>query len=367
MTRSLLIAALLAVAAPAHGDIWERATNDASSDQFTALLQKGDDAVLSANSQSAGPSLAVRQFDLAIEAYRAAAKLKPSSPEPWFRIASAIDSFFIEGCDKSDLFRDSRIPATCELVTVNRNTKARELIEAWEAFEAVSPLDPRVNQILYRRAIIRTKQLGTTTKPDPLLRAVIKDYQALLDSKDGLSLSSDEGITGNLAETQLMLGDTERAIELYREAIKLGGGVSTIYGLAVALDRDGQGVQALGVIRSQGIEGVEQFEKQFDRGQIFFVPSGEIEYYFGLAAEAFGNFNEAAQHWKAFIQSGAHPQYQPRAKEHLDKLILRRSVQFEVPITKDLGARPVLRSPFDPIAPPPRPIRRPINKLPVTP
>lgn len=349
MSRALLaVTVLAALVAPARADLWKRATepNDPATDTFNALIQKGDDATLAANTQGITTNVAVRQYDIAVEAYRGAAKLKPASAEPWFRIASVIDAFWITGCDPADPLSDGRSPATCGATAVNRVAKARELLEAWETFEALSPLDPRVNQILYRRAITRTKLLATPgAQLEPLLRAVVKDYQALLDRKDGLSLVSDEGIVGNLAETYLMLGDTERAIELYLEALRLGGGVSTTYGLAVALDRDGRGSSALNVIRSQGVEGAAQFERLYDVNAIFFVPDGEIEYYFALAAEAFGNVNGAIQHWRRFIQSGAHPQYQARAKEHLDRLSLRKSIQIEVPITKDLGGQPFVQRP----------------------
>lgn len=346
MSRSSLLTAVLVVAfaAEAQADLWKRASEpvDPTMDVYTALMQKGDEAAQSANTRSISSSSALKLVDTSLEAYRAASKIKPRSAEPWFRIASVLDSFFFDGCDKNPI-DPTPTPVTCDNKLVDRTVKARELLEAWDRFESLGPLDPRVNDMLYRRAIQRTKLLGTAKTTEPLLRAVIVDYQALLDRQDGLARASVEGITGNLAETHLMLGDTEKAIELYRLAIRAGGGTSTIYGLAVAIDRDGRGALALEVIRSQGLEGKEQFERAFDRKEIFFVPAGEVEYYFALTAEAFGDVGEAVNHWKAFIQSGAHPKYQPRAKEHLERLALRRNLRIDVPIVPDLGRNPIVR------------------------
>ena len=124
-----------------------------------------------------------------------------------------------------------------------------------------------------------------------------------------------------------------------------GGGVSTVYGLAVALDRSHRGALALDFIRSQGLQGWELFRAQYNRHAIFFVPEGEVEYYFALRAEPFGEIAEAVDHWKAFIRSGAHPQFQPRAKEHLDALLLRRNFKIDVPIISPDGGREPLITP----------------------
>ena len=56
------------------------------------------------------------------------------------------------------------------------------------------------------------------------------------------------------------------------------------------------------------------------KGDTFFVPRGEEYYYFALAAEAFDHDEEAVEYWQRYIQSGAHPQFQPRARAHLAAL-----------------------------------------------
>ncbi len=369
MSRSSLLTALLVVAftAPAQADLWKRASEpaDPTVDVYNALMQKGDDAAIAANSQSMSLATVMKQLDTAIESYRAAAKIRPKAAEPFFRIGSVLNSFFFDDCDKTS-FRQAPPPMTC-FAQINLMAKAREMVEAWDAFEALSPLDPRINELLVTRAITRTKLVATTPKPQPLLEAAAKDYQALLDRADGV-LNTLYGqnlgqvlVLGNLAETYMMLGDIEKAIYVYSRAKDAGARSSTLFGLAVALDRDDRGGDAAVVIRSLGMESYEGFHDEFTSGKVFFVPAGEEQYYFALANEAFGNSAQAIEHWRQYIRSGAHPQFQPRAKEHLDKLLRKNvNVRIESPITPDFGREPLMpKSPFDPVSPPPpRPPRK---------
>jgi hypothetical protein len=93
-----------------------------------------------------------------------------------------------------------------------------------------------------------------------------------------------------------------------------------VYGLAVALDRDGSGDQALRRIQSQGPGGFDAFNKEYANGSVFFVPDGESRYYLALANEAFGNYGAALDLWNSYLTSGAHPEFQPRAREHIEQL-----------------------------------------------
>ena len=56
---------------------------------------------------------------------------------------------------------------------------------------------------------------------------------------------------------------------------------------------------------------------------------------FALAEEAFGQYEAAAVEWRAFIKSGAHPQYQPRAKQHLTALQGKRNKPWRQPEPPD--------------------------------
>jgi tetratricopeptide (TPR) repeat protein len=210
--------------------------------------------------------------------------------------------------------------------------RADVAINAWNAFEARAPLDPRISDILLRRALLNTKLVNGLATDHGRLEAAARDYRAALDRSDGISTTrGDEQMLGNLAETYMMLDRLDDAIDMYQQAVAAGAArTSTVYGLAVALDRDGQGDQAIRRILGQGEEGFDSFEKEFFRATIFFVPEGESNYYFALANEAFGNDGQALEYWGRYLKSGAHPEFQPRAKEHIEQLI-KRGVHAESP------------------------------------
>ncbi|HEY4056814.1 MAG TPA: hypothetical protein VGM39_09400 [Kofleriaceae bacterium] len=90
--------------------------------------------------------------------------------------------------------------------------------------------------------------------------------------------------------------------------------------LAVALDRDCSPAEALEVIRAQGPDALQQYMLSFAEGLIFYVPDGEEQYYKALVFEAWERWDASAIEWQAFIASGAHPRFQPRAKQHLDEM-----------------------------------------------
>ncbi|MEO8705762.1 MAG: hypothetical protein ABI867_37370 [Kofleriaceae bacterium] len=333
--RKLLVLVVLSFTAlrgGASADVWQRSLDPRPDpDPFELWMAKGDEAAISANSKSISLQQIRKDLDVALEAYRAAAKANPKSGEPHYRLGMMLHSFFFD-CDPNSLTAPP--PPTCQR-NARIDDRAREVVEAWDAFEARAPLDPRVNDILLQRALLRTKLVMSKPGDKTLLEGALKDYQALLDRSDGLLKHTAFLVLGNLAETHMMLGQLEQSIDVYKEAVNAGGRTSTIYGLAVALDRDERGSQATTLIRDQTFEEFENFEREFEQGSVFYVPAGEEHYYFALAQEAFGNFDEAIVHWKDYIKSGAHPQYQPRAKEHLDALLAKKNLRWRAPIVRD--------------------------------
>ena len=333
MTRVALLAlvALLAPAiahaqpdAPARGGLWERAIEagaaDASRDRYEQALHDGDELAQRANAKGQNRSTVTSLVDQAIRAYQLAAAARPKEAEPHFRIASVVEAFFTD-CGPAMIQR----PATCPLGGgANDPVRARQAVEAWDAFEARAPLDPRLADALFNRAILRTKLVVSARDVKPLLEGALRDYSALLDRADGLTMVRLDQVWGNLAETYMMLGKLDEAVEAYQVAIDKGGSGSTVYGKAVALDRDERTAEAFELIRRQGPEAFDSFREEFMAGQVFYVPAGEEHYYFGLIYEAFNYRAEAIDSWNAFLASGAHPQYQPRAKAHLDALVLQQ-------------------------------------------
>jgi hypothetical protein len=326
--RALLL--VIAVAGVARADVWQRAIDGKSIDPqtFEEQLALGDEATKAASSRSVSLAQVRKDLDQAIEHYRLAAKANPRSPEPHFRIGSVLNSFFFE-CE------DPPVPPTCGRMN---EEKAREIVAAWDAFEQLAPLDPRINQLLLKRAILRTKQVvrsdGRTDRS--LLEGAMTDYKALVERGDSLIQLSLQGVLGNLAETHMMLGQLDEAVDVYINAYRAGGrGVSIVYGLAVALDRSDREDYAMTMIRDLGVAGYQKFREDLEIGALFFVPAGEDQYYRALIEEAFGNYDDAIVHWKAFIQSGAHPQFHPRAKEHLDALLAKKNLRWRPPVPRD--------------------------------
>ncbi|HET7506503.1 MAG TPA: hypothetical protein VFK02_36035 [Kofleriaceae bacterium] len=313
------LAILVMLTATADAGIWDRALtspeDEAAKELYDAKMLEGDTATLTATIQSASVSSSNEAIRRAEAAYRAAASLRPRDGEPYFRIGNLLYQMYFD-CDSLM----TRLP-TCNrtYATARRMELA---IEAWDEFERRAPLDPRIGEILVKRALLNTKLVAGGINDRRHLEAAARDYQAAIDRRDGLAENlGNEQMLGNLAETYMMLGRLDDAIAMYLQAIAVGAArVSTVYGLAVALDRDGSGDQAIRRIQAQGAVGFEAFNKEYTSGSVFFVPAGESNYYFALVNEAFGHHGAALELWNAYVASGAHPEFQPRAREHIEEL-----------------------------------------------
>ncbi len=321
------IAFLVQVGGTAQANVWERAvdpTTNATNDKYEAELASGDEHVLAANSRSNSLASLKAELALALASYQAAAATRPKAAEPYARIANTLYSFYLESCTDNALNYRASPLRDCSRVDAIDVGIAEQVIRAWDAFEARAPLDPRFSSlegssVLFERAILHTK---LATKDH--LKKAVRDYESLLDRSGSFDDSDVSRVWGNLAETQMMLGELDIAIDAYREAARHSSDASTWYGLAVAMDRDGRNTQAQAIIRQQGVEAYEAFERSVDLGSTFFVPRGEVHYYYALIDETFGNAEAAISHWRDFIRSGAHPHFQPRAKEHLDALLQKK-------------------------------------------
>lgn len=334
MSRALAAAALtlasLSAQAAADGkrpDVWQRALDpartDAARDVYQRELREGDEHVNQAAIRSSSASATREQVQRAIEAYRRAAAAQPAAAEPYFRIGMVLWSFYLQSCQHDPRIGLTPSPlADCSAPDAINAAIAEQTIKAWDTFEAKAPLDPRLSGelggILFSRAIIHTK-LATPAH----LAAAARDYEAIVQRTD----AKGEVLVvtwPNLAETYMMLGRLDDAIDAYKESLRTGARISTWYGLAVALDRDGRGSLAREVIAAQGIAGFRQFQGDINSQQTFYVPRGEVYYYLALAEESLAMYDEALDHWNKFIASGAHPQFQPRAKEHVDAILAKR-------------------------------------------
>jgi tetratricopeptide (TPR) repeat protein len=338
---SRLAVALLAVvvASTASANVWQHAIErnepDLGQHAYEASMHAGDEAIEQATSNGVTREILDREVRSALDAYRAAANARPEAAEPWFRIADVLFSFYVH-----DSVPPSPIPfgPTRSPIALPRfdRVHAHQLVDAWDEAEKRAPLDPRFSVmgegdsegILMERAILQTRLIESATPSDAtrLLHGAASDYEKILARADSTFIGTEmyEQTVGNLAETYMMLDDLDRAIEMYRTAVRISTSDSTVYGLAVALDRDDQPEEAIDLIVAAKEKGARAFIESVNSHRTFFVPEGEVHYYIALINEALGHDADAIESWREFIQSGAHPEFQPRAKQHLDALVAHR-------------------------------------------
>lgn len=328
---SIVLAAVLA-SGGARADVWQDAIRggpEPSKELYDRHLRQGDDHVQMADSRQIGRAEIARQVDLAVKAYRAAAATRPAEGEPWYRIAATLNSFYLETCGAPQYGIPASPLRDCPGIPGQINKPiAEQVLAAWKEFEQRAPLDPRTGapphegtsrvgyaqNSLFERAILHTK-LGT--------RAHIEEAARLYERAIRQGANVDDTVHSNLAETYMMLGRLDDALEAYRQ-IKAASDVSTSYGAAVVLDRAGNVEKAYELIRHHRREGLQEFASRVQDGRTFFVPYEETFYYLGLAEEAFGNYAQALEYFQMFVRSGAHPMFQARAKEHIEMLAKKR-------------------------------------------
>jgi tetratricopeptide (TPR) repeat protein len=347
--RLALLALLALVSARARADVWEHAIEtgspDADRERYEKFLEGGDEFALQASSRTASFKVVKQAVGKAADSYRAASMARPDEAEPYFRLGKLLHSFYFEcSAGLQRLSLQSPLCPPDDRIGFDR-ARALEVIAAWDAFEERAPLDPRLSvtpsssrdseaSILFARAILHTKLATGKDAKDHLLAAT-RDYEKILSRSDE---TVDTTILGNLAETYMMLGRLDEAIDTYREALRRGPDTSMLYGLAVALDRDERGAQAMDLILSQGETSRHDFYERYATGLVFFVPAGEEFYYFALIDQAFGSYDTAYDYWQRYIKSGAHPEFQPRARVHIEELrpLQKKRPAFRLPFPDEL-------------------------------
>jgi tetratricopeptide (TPR) repeat protein len=233
----------------------------------------------------------------ALRSYEKAIALDPKRPEAYYRAAQTIYAHYI-----TDQARPSPL-------------MTEKALRYWQTFEKLAPLDPRIPDVLFQKSLALTKQVTESS-----FRKAVAIYDRLL------SLSSPRAIDpntisiylGNKAELHMMLGELDKAIEDYYLAIDYGSRSWLGYGLAVALDRDGQEAKARQIMRTNVLS--DKNMSRLSTSGTFFVPAGEKHYYLALGYEVLGDYRRAVRHYRAFIDSGAHPRFHPRAREHIRRL-----------------------------------------------
>lgn len=130
----------------------------------------------------------------------------------------------------------------------------------------------------------------------------------------------------NAAEIYMAAGRLDEAVALYRRSVELGPlEALNHYGLALALDRAGEGDSALAEMREAirlDTKGQLAAADEGDDATVYFVPKGDKLAYQALALEAQGRTADAARMWTAFLKvtRDAQPAYRTRAEQHVARL-----------------------------------------------
>tara|TARA_R110002073_G_scaffold241497_3_gene403342 strand:+ start:29419 stop:30417 length:999 start_codon:yes stop_codon:yes gene_type:complete len=293
------------------------ATDD-KAEKFRALMQEADDLALDSIQYDTPPQDRAGLAEKAMRAYEAASELNPESPEPHFRAAMVSNQFATE----------ANFPAPRAL---------DRAIAHLEAFENLAALDPRLPSVYFQRSILRTKRDGKEN-----LEKGVADYEsqlALIDQSAIEARVQTGIILSNRAELLMMLGRLEESIASYEQALEFGDAITHGYGLAVALDRDGQGFRARQVARKFAL---------MDTGNAlgvngtFYTPAGEVFYYEAIRAESLANYRLAETAYRAFLQRLPNSQFAPQARKNLEAVKPKAKSQ---PAPKR-PRLPVIRRPF---------------------
>ena len=246
----------------------------------------------------------------AADLYELAIRLDPRSAEPHLRAAEVLNAHFIE--------RNTANPPP-------RPTK--RAIAHWDKFIELAPDDPRIAAesgrpemgILFRRSLAYTKLGGQDG-----FRHAIADYERLLALTDTSSVEPGEValIMTHAAATCMGLGQLDRALELYSQALEHEPQSTYAFGLAVALDRNGQATRARQIMAGYKFSHDALFPRNQQTGQVttFYVPYGDEFWYLGLGSEAAGKLESARNFYKQYLRFQPDSPYAELAKRHIQRL-----------------------------------------------
>lgn len=289
----MLLAMAPSMEALADGSLWSvRAETNAAFDKLLAqgdeyaqaaasarsrALRLGRHNVASSQSRSA-EALAQSLARKALASYEEAARAAPTNEEPNYRAGEVLNAFMLDS-------------------NVSPPSALDRAIEHWRQFEKKAPLDPRLTTILDSRSISLTKRGGKQN-----LLAAVADYDRQLELIDQ---SSDDRrvsvarLLSNRAELHMMLSDLKESIAGYERALSVHVDTVYGYGLAVALDRDKQGMRARAVARTYA---KSDSGNALEREGTFFVPLGERFYYVAIREEGRGDYRAAIRAYDDFLR-----------------------------------------------------------------
>ena len=282
-------------------DMWRHAAGPSRQTSYHRLMTRGDQyALRAAEQQTMGHGEPANMLALrAADSYERAVAIDPRAAEPHYRAAEVLYLHFVEGPN-----HPPRLPA-------------ERAIKHWVEFERLAPRDPRLESIYFRRSLTYTKLGGADN-----YRLAAADYEKELRLIDPGSVSEDQiaRVLSNAAEIYMALGELDRALTLYYDSIEFATTSQRLYafGLAVALDRDGQGVKARETIRRFG--GYSYGVLNPPDGGVFFIPDGDEHYYQALGHESSGDLQSAISHYRQFVRIQPRSPYVERAQQNIKQL-----------------------------------------------
>ena len=312
LTLALACMASSAAAAPAL-TVWDRAAPDAAvqrQQRYDTMVTSGDDLLVVALGTAQSREEQRSNLKAALDQYRQAIAFAPELAEAYFHLGNALTTM-VADCSMNSANPMSKTWCLAEFAF--DKTRAREAARAMLTFVKLAPLDPRTEDCLGALTTMLTKITG----PEELQQAVAV-YAEIIERSDPQYIN--RTTVPNLAEIYMMLGDVNRAITAYSQAVLAGSDVSSTLGLAVALDRASQGQQARQLIRALTPEALQEWERGVAKGSTYYVPEGEVHYYKALVNDAQGFPLIAAQEYDLFVKSGAHPRFDARAKQNKSNL-----------------------------------------------
>lgn len=203
-----------------------------------------------------------------------------------------------------------------------------EYARAAEAYARAEALDPPLSR---RNAYMVAADLGIIYSKLGKLAEAVEAYDRaarLLDDPE-LDLRARRAersrLLANAAESLMALGRLDESIQRYEAALVRAGSARerrlVQWGLAVAYDRDEQVSQALDLVRKAVARDPEM--AILTDPDVFFVPEGEVHYYFALGYLVKGQRVQAEQQWKRYLAKLPDHPWAYRARAHLEQLAAR--------------------------------------------
>lgn len=292
----LLSSGLLIAAAPGGtprpsktSDFWQNLA-DPGRKRYEAAMRRGEKALADLQgSRLKNKELRRRILTDALAAFKEAAQASPGNPRGWFYAAKLLNE----------------LDRTKEAIAAFKRTRRAD--SSHSAFSVAFNLGIGYSKLgTFENAVLEYDRAERV-----LTSGGLKPYQVREDRSI---------LNGNAAEALMALGRLDESIQRYNEALSLGGRNRTLirWGLAVAYDRDEQISKAQAM--AQSAIAADPKMSSLRSPSVFFIPEGDIHYYFALGHLVQGKSEEAKKEWQLFVKMLPKGQWAPRARAHLTQL-----------------------------------------------